>query len=103
MRLFQKNLRHTGYAIYKNEDGIEETIPTFTNDLFTEARFLGKQHKKSLVGVYGARIIMKDVTEEIKKYKEKYGIIPQDLTEELRTGFQSNNFLTQSYPRYYYK
>ena len=103
MRLVQKNLRHTGYAIFRNKDGSEEIIPTFTNDTFTEARLIKKQYKKSLVGIYGTRVIMKDVLEEIKKYKEKYGIIPQDLVEELRTGFISNSSLTQAYPRYYYK
>ena len=103
MRLVQKNLRHTGYAIFRDQDGAEEVIPTFTNDIFTEARILKKQYKKNLVGVYGARILMEDVLEEIKRFKEEHGVTPQDLVEELRTGFISNRSLTQSYPRYYYK
>ena len=103
MRLVHKNLRHTGYAIFRDQNGVEEIIPTFTNDTFTEARILKKQYKKNLVGVYGARVLMEDVLKGIKRFKKEHGVIPQDLVEELRTGFTSNKSLTQSYPRYYYK
>ena len=101
MRLVQKNLRHTGYAIFRDKKGIEEILPTFSKDPLREATFLEKNNKRVLIGVYGARVIMQDVLEGIKRYKEKYGIIPQSLTEELRTGFVSTHDLQQSYPRYY--
>ena len=103
MRLVQRNLKHTGYAIFKNKEGVEETLPTFSNDPLREATFLEKKNNRILIKVYGTSIIMKDVLTQIKEYKEKYGAIPQDLTEELRTGFRSAGELQQSYPRYYYK
>ena len=46
---------------------------------------------------------MKEKLESIQKYFNEHGVIPQDLTEELRTGFENGRGLTQSYPRYYYE
>ena len=103
MRLVQRNLKHTGYAIFKNKEEVEETLPTFSNDPLREATFLEKKNNRVLIKVYGTSVMMKDVLIQIKEYKEKYGVIPQDLTEELRTGFRSMGGLQQSYPRYYYK
>lgn len=103
MRLVQKNLKHTGYAVFKNKEGEEETLPTFSNDPLREATFLERKNDRILIKVYGSSVIMKNVLSQIKEYKEKYGVIPQDLTEELRTGFSSVSGLQQSYPRYYYK
>lgn len=103
MRLVQRNLKHTGYAIFRNKEGTEEILPTFSKDPLREAGFLEKKNNRLLVKLYGTSVIMEDVLEQIKRYKEKYGVIPQDLTEELRTGFSSRGGLQQSYPRYYYK
>ena len=103
MRLVHKNLRHTGYAIFKDKNGVEEIVPMFTNDLLEESTFLENKYGKDVVGVYGARILMEDLLEGIKRFKKTHGIIPQNLVEELRTGFVSNRFLTQTYPKYYYK
>ena len=102
MRLVQKSLKHTGYAVFKNSTGTQETLPTFSNDPLREATFL-EEKGRVLTGIYGTSVIMKKVLEEIKRHKSKYGIIPQDLTEELRTGFRSSKDLQQSYPRYYYR
>lgn len=103
MRLVQRSLKHTGYAVFRNNEGMEEVLPTFSNDPLREATFLEKKNNRVLIKVYGRSVIMKDILAQIKEYKEKYGIIPQDLTEELRTGFRSMGGLQQSYPRYYYK
>ena len=96
MRLVHKNLRHTGYIIVEG-GGI---IPAFTQDLLNEAKMVTN---KRIKGVYGAQVIMKETLSSIKKYYKDHKIVPQDLTEELRTGFSSGRGLTQSYPRYYYK
>ena len=103
MRLVHKNIRHTGYIIAEYGSGDVKILPAFSNDLLTEAKFLKIGQKFELRGLYGSQLLMKEKLEKIKEYFKKYGVIPQDLTEELRTGFENGRGLTQSYPRCYYR
>lgn len=101
MRLTQKSFLHTGYFILDNG----EVHPAFTDDLVEEAMRhpLSKRIKK-IYGVIGTTFTeLQPLAQEIKEFKEKYGIIPQDKTEQLRTGFSNSAGLAQSLPRYCYK
>ena len=103
MRLIHKNLRHTGYIIAEYDNGDVKILPAFSDYILTESQFLKRDQKFKLKGLYGAQLIMKEKLESIQEYFNEHGVIPQDLTEELRTGFENGRGLTQSYPRYYYK
>ena len=101
-RLVQKNIKHTGYAILTDNLGNEKILPTFSKDLIWESMELETSSFK-LTGIYGARSIMPTIMELIKEFKEKYGIVPQNHTTELRTGFQNSIDLYQSDKRFCYK
>lgn len=110
MRLVQKNLKHTGYAILEvqDEDGSYTQIePLFTGDFLLESEGLRKSLEEclkvpvKLLTIYGSNTIL--ALEKLKEFKEKYGVLPRNYTEEIRTGFQNADGLTQSYPRFVYK
>ena len=110
MRLVQKNLRHTGYAILEvqNEDGCSKLIePLFTEDFLLESTELREELEKNLgvsvklLDIYGANIDLP--LQQLKEFKQNYGALPRNYTEEIRTGFQHGDGLTQYYPRFIYK
>ena len=99
MRLVQKSLLHTGYFITQDEN----IIPSFTNDLVTEAMMHPK--RSSIKSMYG--VLRKDeisyLCTQIRNFRRKYGIIPQNLTEFIRTGFATKGNLKQAHNRFIYK
>lgn len=99
MKLVQKSLMHTGYFILK--DG--SIIPGFSNDLVNESMMI--PYSKDVTRIYG--VLRADelqyLCEQIKDFKAKHGIIPQDLTAYLRTGFYTNGELKQSHNTFIYK
>lgn len=101
MRLIQKSFLHTGYFVLKTG----EIRPAFSSDLVEEA--MRHPFSKDVKGIYGTfmndRSQLEYMIKFIKKFKEKYGVIPQNCTEELRTGFFNNGELTQTLPRFCYK
>lgn len=99
MRLVQKSLLHTGYFITDKK----EVIPSFTNDLVQEAMLNPKsKHIKKMYGVLSTEEIIW-LLKQIKEFKKKHGIVPQNLTEMLRTGFGTNGELKQSHNLFIYK
>ena len=94
MKLVQKSLMHKGYIVLKNGKliplwGTEDTLAIEAD------KFLYGDNKSvirtDVEGIYATNEdILYLILEKIKTYKEKYGIIPQGLTEELRTGFSVN-------------
>ena len=97
MRLVQKSLAHTGYVVLK--DG--RLVPCFTSHLVNEA--------KSKVGedaceIYGTNVSdIPKILSGISYYKEKYGVLPQNLVAELRTGFNNSRTLHQHNSLFLYK
>ena len=90
MRLVQKNLAHTGYAIF--EDG--RIIPCFTDNILEEVR--NKVNKGTPTGIYATNKDMVHVLmNHINYYKEVYGVVPQNYVAELRTGFNNGCGLHQ--------
>ena len=99
MRLVQKSLFHTGYFITADN----RIIPAFTKDLVEEAMLNPK--KKAIKKIYGV-LSPKEinyVVEQINLFKQKHGVLPQNLTEFLRTGFATNGELKQSHNLFIYK
>lgn len=92
MRIVQKSLMHTGYIILKNGS----YIPLWSDNLYVEAdkiikeRFRGDYAKIDVILATNAAYT-KIMLHDIKAYKEKYGVIPQALMDELRTGFSSDS------------
>lgn len=112
MRIVQRNKEHEGYALYKICENTEIRVqmePLFTQDLLLEAHELLKlltvaEGKEVIcIGIYSVNVIMLDILEQIKNFKRTYGIIPQNYTEELRTGARTEKGLIQSLPRFFYK
>ena len=110
MRLIQKSLKHVGYAILEvqNEESSNSQMePLFTNDVLLESEELRKELEKSLrtpvklKAVYVSNIELP--LQQLKEFKQKYGSLPRNYTEEIRTGFQHGDGLTQYYPRFVYK
>ena len=96
MRLVQKSLLHTGYFVL--DDG--EIYPAFTDDLINEG--MQQIFSKHIQRIYGV-VDLKRLIHIIKEFKELYGIIPQNLVEELRTGFPTCGELKQSHNLFIYK
>ena len=96
LKLVQRSLLHTGYFILENGD----TLPAFTKDLLNEGMHqkFGKKIKK----IYGVADVSR-ILPIIKFFKEKYGVIPQNLVAELRTGFHSAGELKQAHNLFIYK
>ena len=42
----------------------------------------------------------KNRSKELQDFKQKYGALPRNYVEEIRTGFRSGDGLTQSLPRF---
>ena len=102
-RLVHKNIRHTGYAILEDlRNGGEKILPTFTKNLIDESMQL-ETPGYTLRGIYGARLFMPLTLKEIQEFKKKHGIIPQNYTEELRTGFYNSRDLYQTHMKFCYK
>ena len=99
MKIVQKSLVHTGYFVL--EDG--SLIPAFTSDLVGESMMIPQ--RKYVRKIYGAlnKGELKYLVTQIKEFKEKHGIIPQNLTAYLRTGFFSNGELKQAHNTFIYK
>lgn len=95
MRLVQKSLLHTGYIILEDNS----IFPAFGPNVLAEAYYTegGRRVKK----VY-AVADFNELLEKIKEFKEKYGVIPQNFTEELRTGLKDGDGLSQTHPRFCY-
>ena len=109
MRLVQKNLKHTGYAVltvHKKHEYVEVT-PLFTADYLLEGEEIRKGLEEelkipvSLTHVYSADGFV--AIKELQDFKQKYGALPRNCVEEIRTGFRSGDGLTQSLPRFVYK
>ena len=99
MRLVQKSLLHTGYFVSQSGD----LFPSFTNDLINEAVL--HPQKLNIKKMYKA-LSQEDLQllcSQIKEYRKVHGIIPQNLTEFLRTGFFTNGGLKQSHNLFIYK
>ena len=96
MRLVQKSLLHSGYFVL--DDG--EIYPAFTDDVINEG--MQQTFSEHIRKIYGV-IDLKKVLYDIKKFKELYGTIPQNLVEELRTGFSTCGELKQSHNLFIYK
>ena len=109
MRLVQKHLSHTGYAILevREKEGIRELlVPMFTNDLLLESCELESALHDQGLDVTLSKVFavnIDGVLQSIKEFKEKYGALPRNFTEYLRTGFINNGELVQSLFRYVYK
>ena len=99
MRLVQKSLLHTGYFVTQDK----KIIPAFTADLVNESMMCSRH--KEVRRIYG--VLREDeifyILKLIKEFKRKHGIIPQNLTEYLRTGFATNGELKQSHNKFIYK
>ena len=99
MKLVQKSLLHTGYFITDSN----KILPSFTQDLVNEAML--SPYKKDIRMMYG--VLRQDeisyLCKKIRDFKRKHGIIPQNLTEFLRTGFATNGLLKQSHNLFIYK
>ena len=99
MRLVQKSLLHTGYFITSDD----RIIPAFTADLVNEAMI--SSDRGGIKRMYG--VLRKDellyVCQQIRNFRRKHGIIPQNLTEFVRTGFATNGELKQSNNLFIYK
>ncbi len=90
MKLFQKSLFHTGYFILK--DGSVE--PAFSRSLIMESY---SKFGQSVSHVFGTNDYkLSDMCAQIREYKEKYGVVPRYLMDELRTGFSSSKELRQT-------
>ena len=99
MRLVQKSLLHTGYFI----TGENQIIPAFTSDLVEEAIINSQQRNiKKIYSVLSPKELTY-VVEQIRTFKKKHGVLPQNLTEFLRTGFATNGELKQSHNLFIYK
>lgn len=112
MRIVQRNKKHKGYALYKISEQVKTYIqiePLFTDDVLLEAReivslLVGETGGKvSCIGVYIVSMYMENTLKKIKEFKKEFGIIPQNYTEELRTGVSTEEGLVQSIPRFFYK
>ena len=91
MKLFQKNLLHTGYFILK--DGTMR--PAFSSGIMQEA--LNSPYSSKIDKVYGTNSDqISFICQQIKEYKDKYGVVPRYLMDELRTGFRSGYGLRQT-------
>ena len=99
MRLVQKSLMHTGYYIL--DDG--QVVPSFSDDLVDEAML--SPHRSKIKKMFGTLSLgdVKYLLKEIRRFKNENGIIPQNLTEMLRTGFGSTGELKQSHNLFIYK
>lgn len=99
MRLVQKSLLHTGYFVTQDK----KIIPAFTTELVNES-MMCPQHK-DIRRIYG--VLREDeifyILKLIKEFKRKHGVIPQNLTEFLRTGFASTGELEQTKNLFIYK
>lgn len=96
MKIVQKNLMHKGYMVLNNGS----FIPLWTEDLVREAEKY-KIEPSEIYGVFATNEEnLPEIVREIKTFKNKYGIIPQNLTGELRTGF---SFIKEIEVPYYYK
>ena len=96
MRLVQKSLLHTGYFVLDNG----EIYPAFTDDIVREG--MQQPFSKRIKRIYGV-IKLQRLVYDIKKFKELYGIVPQNIVEELRTGFSTCGELKQSHNLFIYK
>lgn len=109
MRLIQKNLKHKGYVILQVHDSTPylEIMPIFTKDYLLEAENLRYSLECELnISVTLDSVYISDTTEplrQLKEFKEKYHALPQNYTEEIRTGFQNGAGLNQTLPRYIYR
>ena len=90
MKLFQRSLLHTGYFILK--DGTIK--PAFSADLMKEGMNKYGDQVSSMYGTNEHRLPV--ICEQIREFKEKYGVIPRELMDSLRTGFDNSKYLYQS-------
>ena len=110
MRLVQKHAFHTGYAILEINEGnkkYKEVVPTFTKDYLIEAEEIEATYRMNgidatLSQVFAVESVV-SIVRKIQEFKGKYGVVPQNYTEELRTGFSNCDGLLQTLPRYLYK
>ena len=109
MRLVQKSLKHTGYAVLKiltNSSNYFKIAPLFTNDYLIEGNEVKKEVQKlginaSLIGIYAVDLMCP--LHDLREFKQKYNALPRNYVEEIRTGFSNASGLTQSLPRFVYK
>lgn len=95
MRLVQRSLLHTGYIVLEDSS----ILPTFGPDVLSEAYYNhGELHIKRVYSVAD----FNDLLTQIKSFKNTYGIIPQNVTEELRTGLKNGDGLSQTLPKFCY-
>ena len=100
MRLVQRSLLHTGYFILKNGD----IHPAFSRDLVEEGLNRSFKHEiKEIQGVLRTAEIDTLIYSYIKPFKKEHGIIPQNYTEELRTGFYTQGNMKQTHELHKYK
>lgn len=110
MRLVQKSLKHTGYAVLKiltNSSNYIKIVPLFTNDYLIEGNEVEKEIESelginaSLIGIYAVDLLCP--LHDLRAFKQKYNALPRNYVEEIRTGFSNASGLTQSLPRFVYK
>ena len=109
MRLVQKNLKHTGYAVLTvhAERQYIEVAPLFTADYLLEGestrKFLEEELKVpvNLTHVYSVDGFT--AIKELQEFQQKYGALPRNYVEEIRTGFRNGDGLVQFLPRFVYK
>ena len=98
MKLVKKNMYHTGYFLL--DDGM--MYPSFTKDLVHEGK--SSAYSKKIIAVFGTNEdSIPQLLSNIKFFKKKYGIVPQNYVAELRTGFNNGNNLTQYHNTFLYK
>lgn len=99
MRLVLKSMLHTGYFIL--DDGT--FVPAFTTDLVHEGML--KPFKGKIKKIFGANTESdyNYIRTDIKRFKNAYGIVPQNRVDELRTGFWSNTEHKQTHELFKYK
>ena len=96
MRLVQKSLLHTGYMIFEDDS----VGPIFSPHVIAEAYY--NSNKPNPVKKVYAVANLEDLLVKIKTIKKSYGIIPQNYTEELRTGFRNGDGLSQTHSKFCY-
>ena len=97
MRLVQKSLMHTGYIIFRDNT----ILPSFSTNIVEETYMRRDIPAKAVKRIYAVSDLSALVS-LIDSFKEEHGIIPQNYTEELRTGFRSGSGLNQTPPKFCY-
>lgn len=95
MRFFQTSLDQTGIAVLEDENGNTKNIPLFTLEPSKEASNVADfLNRKSFVKYDVKHVVVCNnlldyrIEDEIEAYqKEHSGVIPQDLLEQLLSGF----------------